>query len=86
MEVDMSTNEPYSPSETEGHVGPKLLARRDLQALGICVSNPTLLAWEAAGLFPKRLMISPAKVAWLQQEILAWIENKAKERTNAPTA
>jgi predicted DNA-binding transcriptional regulator AlpA len=60
-----------------------LLSRHDLRALGIAVSNPTLLLWEAECKFPKRLTLSPARVAWLQHEVLAWIESKAAERHNA---
>jgi predicted DNA-binding transcriptional regulator AlpA len=59
----------------------ELLTRADLRALGIRASNPTLLAWEADGKFPKRLAISPAKVAWLRYEVIAWIEAKAAARS-----
>ena len=60
-----------------------LLSRADLRALGIRVSNPTLLAWEADGKFPKRVTISPAKVAWLQSEVEGWIADKASARPGA---
>ena len=74
-----TTEQPISPSNTA--VGPhELLVRADLRSLGIKASNPTLLAWEADGKFPKRLAISPAKVAWLRAEIVAWIEAKAAAR------
>ena len=49
----------------------ELLTRADLRSLGIRASNPTLLVWEADGTFPKRLTISPAKVAWLRHEVIA---------------
>ena len=58
----------------------RLFTRGDLRALGISASNPTLLNWEAAGTFPKRVVISPAKVAWPADEVIAWIEQKLKER------
>jgi prophage regulatory protein len=67
-----------SPVDT--NVSYELLSRSDLHALGIRASNPTLLMWEAEGKFPKRLTLSPAKVAWLRAEIDAWIQAKAAAR------
>ena len=64
----------------------ELLTRADLRGLGIRASNHTLLTWEADGKFPKRLTISPAKVAWLKREVEQWIEAKAAERFNANPA
>jgi prophage regulatory protein len=57
-----------------------LLSRADLHALRIRASNPTLLIWESKGRFPKRLTLTPAKVAWLRLEVIAWIEAKAAAR------
>ena len=31
---------------------------------------------EKAGRFPKRRQISPGRVAWLESEILAWMESR----------
>jgi prophage regulatory protein len=58
----------------------ELMSRSDLRALGIRASNPTLLIWEEEGRFPKRLTLSPAKVAWLRHEVIAWIDAKAAAR------
>lgn len=63
-----------------GPVTATLLSRADLQALGIRYSNPHLLQLEREGKFPKRLTLSPAKVAWLRSEVVAWIELKTSER------
>jgi len=72
---------PKPPDSDFKHVpAPELLGRSDLRALGIRVSNPTLLIWEREGRFPKRLMLTPAKVAWLRHEVIAWIEAKAAAR------
>jgi prophage regulatory protein len=67
-------------SPPEPQTLPQLLTRSDLRILGIRASNPTLLIWEAEGKFPKRLTLSPAKVAWLRAEIDAWIQAKAAAR------
>lgn len=68
------------PKSSERTAYPELLTRADLRTLGIRASNPTLLMWEADGKFPKRLALSPAKVAWLRNEVDAWIQAKAVAR------
>jgi prophage regulatory protein len=35
---------------------------------------------EIAGKFPKRFRLGPNSVGWLESEIEAWIEEKAKDR------
>jgi prophage regulatory protein len=57
-----------------------LLSRRDLRALGIQVANVTLLAWEAAGKFPKRLHLGPGTVAWLASELEDYFASLAATR------
>jgi prophage regulatory protein len=56
-----------------GHKPLKLLGRRDLENLGISYSNVHLLRLEADGKFPKRLYLSPARVAWVESEILKYL-------------
>lgn len=60
----------------------QLLSRADLKALGIWQSNTTLLRLEAAGRFPRRVRIGGTSVAWLADEIDAWLAGCAAERTN----
>jgi prophage regulatory protein len=67
-------------SDHRNHSYRELMSRRDLRALGILASNPTLLIWESEGRFPKRLTLTPAKVAWLRHEVIAWIDAKAAAR------
>jgi predicted DNA-binding transcriptional regulator AlpA len=67
-------------SDHRNHSYRELMSRSDLRALGIRASNPTLLIWEEESRFPKRLALSPAKVAWLRHEVIAWIEAKAAAR------
>ena len=57
-----------------------LLTRSDLKALGIPVSNSSLLRWEQAGRFPRRIRMAGTSVAWLKAEIDAWFEARAEER------
>jgi prophage regulatory protein len=57
-----------------------LLTRHDLKALGINVSNSSLLRWEAAARFPRRIRMAGTTVAWLKSEVDAWLEARAEER------
>jgi len=40
------------------------------------LSHVTLWRMEKRGEFPKRRQISPGRVAWLESEILAWMESR----------
>jgi prophage regulatory protein len=51
----------------------KLLSRNKLEDLGIDYSNVHLLRMEEEGKFPKRLYLSPAKVAWVESEIMEYL-------------
>lgn len=57
-----------------------LYTRADLRRLGITFSNATLLRQEAAGRFPRRVYLSPARVAWVSAEIHEHIEEKMAQR------
>ena len=59
---------------------PVLINREDLVSLGIKVSNSSLLRWEAAGRFPRRIRMAGTSVAWLKAEVDAWFEARAEER------
>ncbi len=62
--------------------GQQALANRaDLAQLGIKVSNSTLLRWEAAGRFPRRIRMAGTSVAWLFNEIEQWLADRAEERS-----
>lgn len=59
---------------------PKLLTRIDLRDLGICYCNVHLLRLERDGKFPKRIYLSPYKVAWIKDEVVDWLTDKVQER------
>lgn len=40
------------------------------------LSNVTQWRMEKRGEFPRRRQISPGRVAWLESEILAWMESR----------
>ena len=59
-----------------------ILVREDLQSIGIKVSNSSLLRWEHAGRFPRRIRMAGTSVAWLKSEVDAWLGERAAERAN----
>lgn len=59
-----------------------ILNRSDLKRLGITVSNSSLLRWEHAGRFPRRIRMAGTSVAWLKSEVEAWPSERATERAN----
>lgn len=60
----------------------KLLSRSDLKNIGIMVSNSSLLRWEHAGRFPRRIRMAGTSVAWLKSEIDKWLEERSAERAH----
>lgn len=59
-----------------------LLCWDDLKAIGITVSNTTLLRWEAEGRFPRRIRMAGTSIAWIKSEIDQWLIERAEERAN----
>ena len=57
-----------------------LYTRADLKRLGITVSNSSLLRWEAAARFPRRIRMAGTSVAWIATEVTAWLAARAEER------
>jgi prophage regulatory protein len=64
---------PNSHLENATLTATSLVSRRDLKSRGIDYSNVHLLRLEADGKFPKRLYLSPARVAWVESEILDYL-------------
>jgi prophage regulatory protein len=57
----------------------RLIDRQELRTL--VPLHPTQIArLEAAGLFPRRIRIGQARVAWSLLEVLDWIEQRRVER------
>lgn len=53
----------------------KFLSKSELRAV-TNLSPVTVWRLEKAGQFPKRRQLSPGRVAWLQSEVLAWLEGR----------
>lgn len=58
----------------------KLLIYEELSDLGITYTRRWLLTLEKTNRFPKRVPLGPRKVAWVEQDVRAWINAKIKER------
>lgn len=57
-----------------------LLTRADLRGRGITFSNVHQISLEQRGFFPRRVTLSPAKVAWIEAEVDAWLDNRIASR------
>ena len=64
----------------EGELARIIYSRSDLKALGIKVSNSTLLRWEARGRFPRRIRMAGTSVGWLANEVEQWLKDRGSER------
>jgi prophage regulatory protein len=58
----------------------RLLTFKILLEMGIRFSREHLWRLEAAGKFPRRVYLSPQKVAWFEDEILNWLDARDAER------
>ena len=57
----------------------RLVRKPELQAI-VGLSDPTIYRLEKQGKFPKRLKIGGNSVAWMESEVLDWIQSKADAR------
>lgn len=57
-----------------------LLTLKQLIELGVRFSREHIWRLEAAGKFPRRIYLSPHKVAWFEDEILDWLNERDAER------
>ena len=57
----------------------RLLSRREVSRI-IGKHPETVRNWERRGLFPRRLVLSPRCVGWLESEITSWLKAHADAR------
>jgi prophage regulatory protein len=60
----------------------RLLNFSQIREIGIRFSREHLWRLEAANKFPRRIYLSPQKIAWFEDEILAWLADRADQRAN----
>jgi len=59
----------------------RLVSKKELKTrLGIPYSFAHIARLEAAGEFPNRIRLGACRVAWYEDEVIAWIEERAARR------
>jgi prophage regulatory protein len=57
----------------------RILCKKELRAL-VLYSPAHIDRLEKAGTFPKRVPLGPGRVGWLESEVLAWLEERIRQR------
>jgi prophage regulatory protein len=63
----------------------KIVGFNDLPQYGIKWSRVHVSRLVKEGRFPKHLNLAPQSIGWLEEEILAWIEERAAARPSGNT-
>jgi prophage regulatory protein len=58
-----------------------MLSKKELRAL-VLYSPAHIDRLEKAGRFPKRVQLGPCRVGWVESEVLAWLEERIRQREN----
>jgi prophage regulatory protein len=64
----------------------KIVGFKGLPEYGITWSRVHVSRLEKEGKFPKHINLAPQSIGWLEEEILAWIEERAAARSTGSTA
>ena len=65
----------------------KLVSKKELKSLfGVPYSFPHIARLELAGNFPKRVQLGQCRVAWIANEVQAWVDERVAQRdTTSPS-
>lgn len=63
----------------------KILSKKQLKDY-VVYSMQHIARLEAAGQFPKRVRLGANRVGWIEQEVMAWLEERIARRDIAATA
>jgi prophage regulatory protein len=62
----------------------KLVSKKELRTVfGVPYSFAHIARLEVAGQFPKRVRLGACRVAWVSQEVQAWIDERVASRDTA---
>lgn len=75
---DSPHSEPHSPTIHPGRCMRMLRLRRVLEITGL--GKTTIYQLQAEGSFPKRVQLTVHSVAWVEEEVLAWLARRAEAR------
>lgn len=63
----------------------KLVTKKELRSIyGVPYSFQHIARLERAGQFPKRIKLGQCRVAWLSEEVAAWIDERVANRETTP--
>jgi prophage regulatory protein len=74
--------EPLTGAFVMTSLGRLLVNRKQLRELGICICPAHIDRLESRGKFPRRIKLGSyrgSRVVWRYEEILAWIEERARQ-------
>jgi prophage regulatory protein len=57
----------------------RILSKRQLKEM-VLYSPQHVARLEKAGLFPKRVLLGPNRVGWVEREVLDWLEERLAQR------
>jgi len=57
----------------------KIIKKKEVMGL-TSLSYPTIWRLERKGDFPKRIQLSPNRVGWFEEEVLAWIAEQPRKK------
>lgn len=80
---DNPSSRAWLPPPLDPQIGKIVMNYEELRDLGISYSKEHLRRLEADGLFPTRVRLSVTRVAWLYDEVIAWISDRAENRQGA---
>ena len=85
MHSKFETQKPraWRPPPPDPQFGQIILNYEDLKELGIAYSKEHLRRLEAVGQFPERVRLTPNRVVWSLDEVVAWINDRVKTRGEA---
>ena len=63
----------------QGELVMRILSKRQVKEL-VLYSPQHIARLEKAGEFPKRVVLGPNRVGWLESEVMEWIEDRLKRR------
>ena len=66
-------------------IGTHLMKRPEVEAV-TCLSKSYIYMLMAKGLFPRPANLEPKSVAWVSDEVAAWIANRIAERDGGKAA
>jgi len=59
----------------------KLVSKKELKSIfGVPYCPAHIARLEAAGLFPQRVQLGACRVAWVADEVQAWIDERVAQR------